>query len=420
MLIVGFVRPRGPSHQSPLWAPSKVGPHLVPEVGFRAGQSPSAATTSTVAGTAATTGAASTRGSTSRRGEAAARSGTEAASIRRSVTGPRRCSVAGAGRCTVPGPGRRGGARPSRAAVARPGRCGIGPAGRRGVGSAGRRRVAVPLPAVPVATAVPAGGSVPAPVAVPAAVPVAVPPEVPRTVDAEVRHRPPAPHPGRNHPAPADGRVVDVHVRSGAVRRHVGIGIPVRQPDPAVLGRVDPLPRRSGGLGWCFRLVRRRGRIRDRWGRRWILWRRGGRLDWLCFSFGGLGQPRPERRTLVGRPACRRNQGQGGEEREGSREGLHGIIPKYWTPLTFILIIPGRQWQRRSHPGPNWSPPRQPPMFVTFFRTRLAREEARLEPLDPTGSPATHLAGSLTPGCTPRGGTYNDGSRILIRGGRTQ
>jgi hypothetical protein len=88
---------------------------------------------------------------------------------------------------------------------------------------------------------------VPAPRGPPPA--VAIPGELHRTANPEVRPGAEAPHPRSHHPGPTGGWVINVGVRlTVSVRWHVRIVISVRHPDPAVLLRVDPLPRRNRRL----------------------------------------------------------------------------------------------------------------------------------------------------------------------------
>jgi hypothetical protein len=112
---------------------------------------------------------------------------------------------------------------------------------------------------------------------------VTVPGEAQRTDDPEVWPRPPAPHPGSNHPGPTIGWIVDVCVRlARSVRRDVRVGVAIGHPDPSILLGVDPLAARVG-----LSVRRLLGRLGRQFRRRFIVLVR-------------VGQPRNEEHGTQG------------------------------------------------------------------------------------------------------------------------
>jgi len=182
--------------------------------------------------------------------------------------------------------------------------------------------------------------------------------EVPRTVNEE-RPRPPAPHPRSDHPRPSDDRIVDIHVRFAvSVGRRVGVGVPVRHPDPAVLLRVDPLPGRRPrslrlSLGRRGRRPARRRRGRSLGRRRGWRGRLGLRLrrrlvclrDQRSGFHPGRVVPRPRtRHSVVARPgqygSGRQHHGQAQPRHEARhritfhlQEHIHGWLVTVWLGL---------------------------------------------------------------------------------------
>jgi hypothetical protein len=151
----------------------------------------------------------------------------------------------------------------------------------------------------PAAVMAPAAIAAPSPVAADAEPRTRVPGVVADAEHSPRGRRPVAVHPRRDDPPPAVSRVVDVLIRIDLrIGRDVRVLLRVRDPEPAVLRRVHPLPGgRRDRLLRCGRsgirllrrlhlLRRRRGRLGRRGWRHALLWRGRARL---CERRSGSG-----------------------------------------------------------------------------------------------------------------------------------